>query len=105
MVFAAISGSGVCDLRFIDPGTKVNQHYYQDTVLHQTVLPWAERTFLNQPWIFQQDGATSHTANSTQAFCRIHFHDFLTKNEWPAASPDLNPCDFFLWVAPASCQQ
>jgi inhibitor of nuclear factor kappa-B kinase subunit alpha len=97
MVFTAISGSGVCELRFIDPGTKVNKNYYQDVVLHQTVLPWAQRIFPNRPWIFQQDGATSHTANSTQAFCRIHFHDFLTKTEWPAASPDLNPCDFFLW--------
>jgi inhibitor of nuclear factor kappa-B kinase subunit alpha len=97
MVFAAISGNGVCSLKFIDPGCKVNQHYYREAILEQTVLPWAQRTFHNQNWIFQQDGATSHTAKTTQAFCRQHFCDFLAKDEWPAASPDLNPCDFFLW--------
>ncbi len=23
---------------------------------------------------------------------------FLAKGTWPALSPDLNPCDYFLWV-------
>lgn len=97
MVFAAISGKGVCELKFVDPGTKINQHYYREAILEETVLPWAHRTFPHERWIFQQDGATSHTAKTTQAFCSHRFCDFLRKDEWPAASPDLNPCDFFLW--------
>jgi inhibitor of nuclear factor kappa-B kinase subunit alpha len=32
-----------------------------------------------------------------ETFCRENFHDFVPKEEWPAASPDINPCDFFLW--------
>jgi hypothetical protein len=50
---------------------------------------------------FQQDGAPAHAANITKAFLSEQFHnrvisrDFL--HEWPARSPDLTPCDFFLW--------
>jgi inhibitor of nuclear factor kappa-B kinase subunit alpha len=97
MVFAAISGAGLCDLKFVDKGVKVNQHIYCEDILRATVLPWAQQTFPNVPYMFQQDGAPSHTARSVQEFCKENFHDFLAKEEWPAASPDLNPCDFFLW--------
>ena len=97
MVFAAISGFGACDLKFVDPVVKIDQHYYTDCVLRDTVLPWVQQTFPNAPYIFQQDGASSHTSKKCQDFCQANFHDFLNKTEWPAASPDLNPCDFFLW--------
>jgi hypothetical protein len=69
MVFAAISGKGVCSLKFIDPGCKVNQHYYREAILEQIVLPWTQQMFPSQFWIFQQDKAISHMAKSTQAFC------------------------------------
>jgi hypothetical protein len=97
MVFAAISGSGVSPLVFVDPGAKVNQEYYREKILRSAVLPWVQCTFTNVPYIFQQDGAPSHTAHSVQAFCEANFHDFLRRTEWPAASLDMNPCDFFLW--------
>lgn len=97
MVFAAISGAGVCDLQFVDRGVKINQHVYREDILRAVVLLWAQRTFQDRPYIFQQDGAPSHTARTVQEFCKDNFHDFLAKEEWPAASPDLNPCDFFLW--------
>lgn len=97
MVFAAISGFGVSDLKFVDPGVKINQHFYTDSILRDCVLPWVRRTFPDKPYIFQQDGAPSHTSRRAQAFCSDNFYDFLRKEEWPAASPDLNPCDFFLW--------
>lgn len=48
---------------------------------------------------FQQDGATCHT--SDRSLARIH-SDFtkertISKDLWPARSPDLSPCDFYLW--------
>lgn len=97
MVFAAISGSGVCQLAFVDPGAKVDQVYYREKILRAVVLPWVQRTFSRVPYIFQQDGAPSHTAKTVQAFCMENFYDFLRSKEWPAASPDMNPCDFYLW--------
>ena len=51
--------------------------------------------------MFQQDGATAHTASETLDTCRKIFKDKLislhTEFEWPANSPDLSPLDYFLW--------
>ena len=50
---------------------------------------------------FQQDGATAHTARDTMQLLREHFPERLISlrgdHPWPARSPDLTPCDFFLW--------
>jgi hypothetical protein len=51
--------------------------------------------------ICMQDGAPPHFANSVRAWldkksprCWLGRHG---PYEWPARSPDLTPCDFFLW--------
>ena len=45
-----------------------------------------------------KDRATPHTANNVQDYLRSKFSDrFFDKEKWPPRSPDLNPCDFFLW--------
>ena len=46
---------------------------------------------------FQQDGATSHTSNKAQNWCRKNFDEFLDKDHWPPNSPDLSPLDYFYW--------
>lgn len=50
---------------------------------------------------FQQDGATAHTARNSMAVLRELFPGRLVSLHgdirWPARSPDLTPCDFFLW--------
>lgn len=50
---------------------------------------------------FQQDGATAHTARRSTETLRQLFPDRLLSLRgdiaWPACSPDLSPCDFFLW--------
>ena len=38
-----------------------------------------------------KDGAPPHTGSQTQEFMMENFKDFLTKEEWPPCSPDLNP--------------
>ena len=49
-------------------------------------------------YYFQQDGAKPHTANKVRDYLRSKFHDkFIDKERWPPRSPDLNPCDFYLW--------
>jgi hypothetical protein len=51
--------------------------------------------------IFMQDGAPPHFANSICAWLDKKFPGrWLGRHgtyEWPAGSPDLTPCDFFLW--------
>ena len=49
-------------------------------------------------YYFQQDGASPHRGNKVQKYLKGKFGDkFIDKNSWPPRSPDLNPCDFFLW--------
>jgi inhibitor of nuclear factor kappa-B kinase subunit alpha len=47
---------------------------------------------------FQQDSAIAYTARmSMQALSDIFRYRIVSSGIWPACSPDLNPCDFFLW--------
>ena len=56
---------------------------------------------------FQQDGARPHTANRILDFIHESFGSRVLSNryperfdeghQWPPYSPDLNPCDYFLW--------
>ena len=51
---------------------------------------------------FQQDGATSHTAQLSMAAVRNLFPNHVISrygdSTWPAKSPDISVCDFFLWA-------
>ena len=55
---------------------------------------------LGDVW-FQQDGATAHTARISLNVLRRMFPGRLVSLRddlgWPARSPDLSICDFFLW--------
>lgn len=47
---------------------------------------------------FQQDGATAHTAQQTINYLQGYYGDrLISRNRWPANSPDLTPLDFFLF--------
>ena len=50
---------------------------------------------------FQQDGATAHTARISLDILKHMFPGRLVSLRgdlgWPARSPDLSICDFFLW--------
>ena len=50
---------------------------------------------------FQQDGATAHTAKNSMDVLRNLFLSHLISLRgdigWPARSPDLSPCEYFLW--------
>lgn len=51
--------------------------------------------------IYMQDGAAPHVALRVRQFLLDTFGDRVISRffpwNWPARSPDLNPCDFFLW--------
>jgi len=58
------------------------------------LLPWSKRQFGNQQWVFQQDSAPAHKAKSTQAWCAENLPAFISAQQWPPYSPDLNPMDY-----------
>lgn len=97
MAWGGVCATGKTPLIFIERGVKINAQIYQDVVLRDTVVPWADAHFGKRDWVFQQDGATAHSALTTQALCSELFPSFISKTEWPANSPDLNPMDYSIW--------
>ncbi len=49
-------------------------------------------------YYFKHNGASPHTSKKAQNYLRSKFGEkFIDKKKWPPRSPDLNPCDYFLW--------
>lgn len=97
MVSASVCYNGKGRLHFVPQKTKVNADYYQQQLLPE--LLHDSHNLLQEDFIFQQDGAPSHTAASVQQFLQQHCPDFITKSQWPPNSPDINPLDFYVWGA------
>jgi hypothetical protein len=94
LVWCAMSSKRIYGPYFFE-GT-VNQHSYH-RMLIDFFWPKVVREDYKK-YYFQQDGASSHTAKKVQNYLRSKFGDkFMDKNRWPPRSPDLNPCDFYLW--------
>lgn len=77
----------------------VNSDRYVN-MLEEFFLPRIEELDQGDIW-FQQDGATPHTSRTSMAVLWEHFPErpisIRGDLEWPARSPDLSPCDFYLW--------
>lgn len=97
MVWAGISSNSRTNLVFIPEGVRVTAESYRQLILETEVLDMHRHAFRNRAWTFQQDGAPAHTARVTQDWLRQHDVQFITKDEWPPYSPDLNPMDFCVW--------
>lgn len=101
-VFCAISRQKVYGPYFFD-GLTINSISYLN-LLKNFIFPLMENE--SDEFIFQQDGAPPHYHTSVREFlnqrapnrwigrCSSNDDVLLT---WPPRSPDLTPCDFFLW--------
>jgi hypothetical protein len=95
LVWCGISGSRIYGPYFFE--STVNQHNYL-AMLQNFLWPKVLRTEGYKSLYFQQDGAPPHKAIIVQEWLKDKFKDrFIAKHQWPPRSPDLNPCDFFLW--------
>jgi hypothetical protein len=96
MVWAGVSYNGKTSLHFIEPGAKVNRHYYIDNVLRKFLARDARRLYPNGNFVFHQDSAPSHTALDTRRFMEANMR-FIPKEKWIPKSPDAASMDYFVW--------
>ena len=98
MVWVGLSMYGATEPYFFERNESINTAVYCNKL-----LPFAKREsvklFGQKKFIFQQDGATAHTAERSQNLCKRLFGSFIEKKRWPPNSPDLNPLDYFYWNA------
>jgi hypothetical protein len=94
MVFFDIQSLVHCE--FVPAGQTVNQHYYKAVLLRlrEKVRRQRSQLFQSGRWLLHHDNAPAHTALSIQ--------EFLAEKKIPVVhhppySPDLAPCDFFLF--------
>lgn len=77
--------------------TNLTASRYQ-AILKTELLPAAKARYKQQQWIFQQDGATPHTAKTTKHWLQTQSQAArFTAVKWPANSPDLSPIENF-WL-------
>lgn len=101
-VWCAVSEMGIIGPYFFEEGNRaatVNSERYIAMIRNFFAPAFAELNVQNA-W-FQQDGATAHTSRASLQLLREMFPGRLISLRgdipWPARSPDLTPCDFFLW--------
>jgi len=97
MVSAGVCYGGKGRLHFVADKAKINADYYMTNLLPKLIEDCTE--VAPRDFIFQQDSAPAHAARKTQEWLEQNTPDFITKDEWPPNSPDLNPLDYHVWGA------
>ena len=97
MVWCGMSKKGKFPLIFVEPGAKVNASYYKEHILESVVKDQGQLLYPQSDWCFQQDSAPAHKAKICQNWLRDNLPEFISAQEWPPSSPDLNPLDYSIW--------
>jgi hypothetical protein len=67
-------------------------------VLQGVVKPVNTTLFSGHEWVIQQDSAPACKAKMTREWLRRNLLVFISAENWPLESPDLNPLDCKLWA-------
>ena len=97
MVWAAVTATGRSPPLFVPTGVKLNSERYVSDILEGCLLPWAKQHFKDEPWTLQQDSAPSYGSIFTQLWILRKIPSFISKEDCPVPSPDLNPLDYSIW--------
>jgi len=81
----------------VQPGVKVNGDYCREVLLKEKLLPRIKEIY-GDNFIFQQDSAPALRAHDTIAPLRREMPDFISPDQWPPNSPDMNPVDYKIWA-------
>jgi len=94
MLICFFDSQGVVHKEFVPQGQTVNKHYYREVLerLRKRVhRVWPE---IADTWMLHHDNAPCHTAISVNEFLAEKGISVVLQ---PPYSPDLSPCDFFLF--------
>ena len=104
MISAAVSKLGKTSLYIIEQGVRIDSEYYCSSLLSQ-LIPDMNALSPNEDYIFQQDGARSHTSKYAMRYLDDNLPQdaqLLLPEDWPPHSPDLNPMDYGIWSSLAT---
>ena len=88
--------NGVVHFEFLPQGQTVNRQYYEAVLkrLREKIRKKRPQLWRDNSWFLHHDNAPAHSALSIREFCA---KNRLTVLPQPPYSPDLAPCDFFLF--------
>ena len=92
MVWFGTCSKGITPLLILDEGT-VDHTVYIKKVL-PVALKYGNETF-GRDWVFQQDGAKSHSHHLTAEWCRENFPSFIDNDCWLPNNPPFESFGLF----------
>ena len=66
-------------------------------LLITVVNPWLTRVANGRPYVRQQDSSPCHTSRKSQKWLLANFYKYISPNDWPPNSTDLNAMDYYVW--------
>ena len=87
---------GIVHLEFLPQGQTINENVYKDILqrLMRSVREERRELWETKSWLLHHDSVPAHNALSIQQFL---VENNIALLEQPPYSPDLAPCDFFLF--------
>ena len=96
MLISFFDANGIVHKEFVPPGQTVNQQFYLELLkrLCNSVQKKRPEMWSSGDWFLHHNNAPAQTALSVQQFLA---KNNMTVISHPPYSPDLAPCDFFLF--------
>jgi len=96
MLLAFFDSEGAVHHEYAPDGQTINKESYVEILrrLHESVRRKCPEKWQDGNWILHHDNAPAHTSHLVQQFLAKHG---TTQLQQPPYSPDLTPCDFFLF--------
>ena len=93
MLIVFFDMGGIVHYEYVPQGQTVNQQFYLQVLnrLRLAVSRKRPQKLAAEAWVLHHDNAPAHTAHSTQVFLASH------GIQQPPYSPDMAPCDFWLF--------